>query len=224
MEFLAVGDIHGSAEQLRTLLTFDGLYSSRHVVFLGDFVDIGPDSREVVELLLSFKELHHETTFLMGNHDLGLLRYLETGDFATYASTGGISTIRSYCGEVYGDVRSRLSERMPSSHRQFLEELAIYREDDEYLFSHAGYDPKSPTSRSREAMIVESHPAMFQSPTLPKLAVCGHYFQSTHRPLITPKVACVDTGCAILQGPLTGLFLPELGAIQAWPDLTVSHI
>jgi serine/threonine protein phosphatase 1 len=64
MRILAIGDIHGSASQLSALLNLGKLYRGWRVVFLGDFVDVGPDSRAVIELLLAFRKSRADTVFV----------------------------------------------------------------------------------------------------------------------------------------------------------------
>jgi serine/threonine protein phosphatase 1 len=220
--FLAVGDVHGSARQLEALLRVEGIHHQRRVVFLGDFVDVGSDSRGVVDLLLDFRAAYSHTIFLKGNHDMALVEYLRVGDFAAYAAVGGIATIRSYCGEVYGAVHSRLVAAMPDNHKRFLTNLDTYFESADALFSHSGYNPDRPDDRSVDAMVLASHQKLFEASPLDKLAVCGHYFQVGLRPFVSDRFICLDTGCAILNGPLTAMQLPERQVVQVHADLRVS--
>jgi serine/threonine protein phosphatase 1 len=222
-KFLVVGDVHGCSGQLRALLAQHDLYEDRRVVFLGDFVDVGPDTPGVIELLLAFGSERPDTIFLLGNHDLALLKYLRSGDFAAYAEMGGIATIRAYCGYVYGDVHGALERRIPERHRAFLQDLRPYFETKDYLFSHCGYPPGSPLDRSLEAMVLQSHQRLFDNgASLGKLAVCGHYFQRTLTPFVSESVICLDTGCGILAGPLSAVLLPELRLVQVSTDLRLS--
>lgn len=223
MRFVVVGDIHGSLPQLTALLELKDEFRGRRAVFLGDYVDVGIQSKGVIDLLLRFRSFHQNAVFLKGNHDVGLLEYLRAANFGTYAENGGIPTIRSYCGEVHGDVHARMLEAVPTSHREFLATLQDYFETQEYLFSHSGYDPTAPSVRSLESMVLENHQGLFQGErTLPKVAICGHYFQNTFRPFLADLFICLDTGCGILSGPLTAMLLPERRIVQVWPDLTVS--
>jgi len=193
-------------------------------VFLGDFVDVGQDSPGVIDLLLAFRAKRPETVFLQGNHDVGLLTYLRSGDFAAYAEAGGIATIRAYCGEVHGDVRAALERELPQTHCGFLRDLTPYFETKDYLFSHCGYSPESPLDRSVETMVLQSHQRLFEnSVPLGKLAVCGHYFQRTRRPFISERVICLDTGCGILGGPLSAVLLPDFRIVQVSTDLSLSE-
>jgi serine/threonine protein phosphatase 1 len=225
MSYFVVGDIHGCANQLEVLLSNPELYRNRQIIFLGDYIDVGPDSKRVIDMLLKLSGLHVRMVALEGNHEAALKSFLDGGDFASYAQIGGIATLKTYCGEIYGDVLSALDRALPSSHRQFLSSLKTFVETSEYLFSHAGYSPSVPFDRSRDTMVLRSHQDLFTSrPTLNKTCVCGHYFQQTRRPHISQGVICLDTGCGILNGPLTAALLPEKQLIQVSEDLRVeSH-
>jgi serine/threonine protein phosphatase 1 len=217
---LLVGDIHGCAAQLQALLDNNGAHQGRRVIFLGDYVDVGHDSKGTIDSLIAFSETRPESIFLRGNHDAALERYLLHGDFAGYAAVGGLPTIRSYCGEVFDDVRQALKSAIPPEHEAFLADLQTFVESDAYLFSHCGYAPEDPLDRSFTNMVLQSHQALFLGgASLRKLAVCGHYFQRTLVPFISDRVICLDTGCGILNGPLTALQLPELLIVQVHPDL-----
>ncbi len=222
MKYFAIGDVHGCSAQLDALLQCRELYEGRRVVFLGDYVDVGPDSKTVIECLLEFKAKHPRTVFLMGNHDLALRSYLRTGDFVAYARVGGIATIRAYCGEVRGDVHAAFAGAIPAAHREFLANVKSYFETKDYLFSHCGYSPGDPLDRSAQSMVLRSHQRLFTGETpLQKVAVCGHYFQRTHVAVLTETLICLDTGCGILSGPLTAAMLPERRVVQVSPGLVI---
>lgn len=224
MRSVAVGDIHGSANQLARLLDVPDLFAGRLPVFLGDYVDVGDDSRQVVDSLLAFRAQHPDVVFLKGNHDIGLMDYLSGGSFADYASAGGINTIRSYCGRVYGDVRLALRQAVPPEHLEFFSGLRDFFETSDYLFSHAGYASGAPLDRSVTNMVRAAHLELFsEAPTLSKVAVCGHYFQRSFKPFLGDRVICLDTGCGLLDGPLTAMTLPERVSVQVWPDGTISQ-
>jgi serine/threonine protein phosphatase 1 len=223
LRFMVVGDIHGCLRQLGVLLESTELHRGRQVIFLGDYVDIGEDPPGVIERLIAFGTERRETVFLQGNHDLGVLAYLRSGDFGQYAEAGGIATIRAYCGSVKGDVRTAFEQRIPRTHISFLQRLKLYFETKEYLFSHCGYSPDSPSDRSLKNMVLQSHQRLFENgATLGKLAVCGHYFQKSQEPFISDQVICLDTGCGILRGPLSALLLPEFQLVRVSTDLSLS--
>jgi hypothetical protein len=109
---------------------------------------------------------------------LELLRYIQTGDFARFASVGGIATIRSYTGQVHGDVHAQFVRAFPPQHAEFIAQLETYYEQPGLFVSHAGYDPNSPTSRAVDVLTSRSHPELFEGGAQPDvLTVCGHYAQ-----------------------------------------------
>jgi serine/threonine protein phosphatase 1 len=225
MSYFVVGDIHGCADQLKVLLADEGLYKDRISVFLGDYIDVGSDPATVIESVLSLRDKTAQFFALEGNHEAALKQFLAGGDFAAYARVGGTATIRAYCGEVYGDVRDALLRRVPAAHLEFLDSLRPFVETSEYLFSHAGYSPRQPLDRTRENMVLRSHQDLFTAaPTLNKLCVCGHYFQQTLQAFIGELVICLDTGCGILDGPLTAALLPEQILIQVNADLSLTTV
>lgn len=151
----AVGDIHGRLDLLEALLALiEG--DARHrgptetlMVFLGDLVDRGPDSRGVVERLMNYAR-ETPSRFLMGNHeevflraaqgDLKALRFLlRIGGRATIMSYG--IDERQYRALDFEDLGQLLSEKVPESHVAFLSAFEEMIEIGDYLFVHAGIRP-----------------------------------------------------------------------------------
>jgi serine/threonine protein phosphatase 1 len=205
-----VGDVHGDAPRLRAMLaaldSFDGT-----IVFVGDYVDGGRDSAEVLEILSGLASAGPERfRFLCGNHELSLLRYVEDGDFAGLCAMGGLATLASYVPIASGDVHAAFRAALPARHLAFLRRLDAAWETRELLVSHAGYDPARPAARDLETMAHGQGWPIFGAPGLPsKLVVCGHYVQAGG-PYDSEPLVCVDTGCGVVPGaPLTAVLLPE---------------
>jgi serine/threonine protein phosphatase 1 len=156
----AIGDVHGRLDLLETLLRrIKGDIAARgggkrnYIIFLGDYVDRGPSSAQVMETLRSYRPAGIETVFLAGNHEEVLLRLLkgERNILASWLKFGG-----SECAESYGidiDALRSLDERsaldllarsVPSAHVRFLESLADTFSFGDYLFVHAGIRPGIP--------------------------------------------------------------------------------
>jgi serine/threonine protein phosphatase 1 len=152
----AVGDIHGRDDLLDALLRAIEADSAARgaadllVVFLGDLVDRGPESRAVVERLIAYRDGPVETRFLMGNHEEVFLRALE-GDVKALkflVRIGGRATILSYgIGEDeyqrldFDQLSETLRARVPAEHVAFLSAFEEWVEVGDYLFVHAGIRP-----------------------------------------------------------------------------------
>jgi Calcineurin-like phosphoesterase len=209
-----IGDIHGDSARLSALLArLDG----RRRVFLGDYVDHGPNSREVVQILLEIASREQNPVFLSGNHEIGLLAFLSGKlSFLEYAWMGGVSTIRSYVGKATDDVRAELAAAMPRSHRELLSNCRPFFETDELVASHAGINPDRPEGRGLTETVLGRHPSLFHKDIrMGKFVICGHYLQSTLAPFVSSGVACLNTGCGTIGGPVTGLLYPEMTILQA---------
>ncbi len=146
-----IGDIHGCPEELSAMLSclkdIEHLSESDLVVFVGDYIDRGPDSKKVVDILLEFKKDNPSAIFLRGNHEDMLIDFLGIGEGAQgeyYIDNGGDQLCLSYGIELSGEVteiREALSLAMPDSHKQFFGSLVSYVITPEYVFVHAGLNP-----------------------------------------------------------------------------------
>jgi len=208
-----IGDIHGDSDRLSALL---GKLEGRSLVFLGDYVDHGPNSREVIDILLETADREPNPVFLLGNHEIGLLAFLSGRlSFLEYGWMGGLSTIRSYIAKADGDVRSELLAAMPNRHFEFLSKCKPFFETDEFVASHAGINPTCPQSRELTEIVLGRHTSLFENGHRPsKLVICGHYFQATQTPFFANGVVCLNTGCGTTEGPLTTLLYPEMTFLQ----------
>lgn len=209
-----IGDIHADSARLSALLA---RLNGRRLVFLGDYVDHGSNSREVVQILLQIANRDQNPVFLSGNHEIGLLAFLSGKlSFLEYAWMGGLSTIRSYVGKATDDVRAELAAAMPRSHFEFLSNCKPFFEADEFVASHAGINPDHPESRDLAAIVLGRHPSLFHNDLqLRKLVICGHYLQSSLTPFVSSGVVCLNTGCGTIDGPVTALLYPEMTILQA---------
>ncbi|MEM6776560.1 MAG: metallophosphoesterase family protein, partial [Planctomycetota bacterium] len=131
---IAIGDIHGCSAALASLLEALDPSPSDIVVTLGDYVDRGPDSKGVVDMLIELGT-RAQLVPLMGNHEEMMLDVL-AGDQPHHGwlKYGGVETLESYGFDGTLDF-------LPESHAQFFESLGDYYLTDEYFFTHAAYDP-----------------------------------------------------------------------------------
>ena len=160
----AVGDVHGRLDLLDELLwrieSDDAARPSARVtiVFLGDLIDRGPESAQVVERLRRYRPAFAKTVFLMGNHEEVLLRILsgETGLLADWLRFGGADCARSYGIdpkeiEAHGAASAvkLLRQAIPKEHAKFLESFVDTASFGKYLFVHAGIRPGIPLSHQQ---------------------------------------------------------------------------
>jgi diadenosine tetraphosphatase ApaH/serine/threonine PP2A family protein phosphatase len=161
----AVGDIHGMADQLRNLLTKIRSDLAEHpeaqasLVFLGDYVDRGGDSKGVLDCLLN-DDLPAESTYLMGNHEELMLNFLDDPETAEqWRHFGGLETLHSYgvdiedvlIGRGYERARNDLVGRLPARHLRFLQDLEGSAEHGDYFFCHAGVRPGVPLAKQERS-------------------------------------------------------------------------
>lgn len=148
-----IGDVHGQTDKLQAVL--DKLrrlpdYNQRWIVFIGDFVDRGPDPKGSIDLVLELMRKHPRTTAICGNHEYAMcssLGWIPTPDSAAWAERWtefyeAQTTFESY-GLAAGQV-NELASLAPADHREFLSNLPWCVEHPEYLFVHAGLDPLAP--------------------------------------------------------------------------------
>jgi serine/threonine protein phosphatase 1 len=194
-ELAVIGDIHGNAVALDALLQYlEGRVSK--YVFVGDYVNRGPDSSRVIDLLIELSG-RHQSAFVAGNHDLAFLNALEEGPLSTFLRIGGAATVRSYVPTPTGDVLEALRTAVPYEHREFLKSMTPhFRGSSGLLVTHR------PNDRPIDAPASVYH-------------VYGHQPQRSGAPWIGERHAAIDTGCGTLpNGRLTALFVPDRTYVQ----------
>lgn len=217
----AVGDIHGSLVPLRLLRDAIREHAAAHpierkcLIYLGDYVDRGFDSRAVLDLLITDPLPGFEEVFLKGNHEEGMLRFLADGSNALFwVAYGGIATMFSYGvkppdpvtddGEVQR-ARKDLADKLPPEHLDFLTHLQRYRIEGDYLFVHAGIRPGVAIEDQREEDLLWIRDDFLHShQEFGKLVVHGHSI--SRQPDIQFNRIGIDTG-AFASGTLTCLVL-----------------
>jgi serine/threonine protein phosphatase 1 len=117
-----VGDIHGEVELLERLLD-KAIPRVSRFVFLGDYVNRGRRSREVIDRLVKLHAERVPATFLAGNHDRAFLRALSSSDIVPFLRIGGAATISSYLHEPITDLAQQLRQAVPAKHWDFLDAL-----------------------------------------------------------------------------------------------------
>ncbi len=215
----AIGDIHGRADLLEDLLRrIDADDTARgpsetSLIFLGDLIDRGPDSAEVVERLMRMKAEHPRTRFLLGNHEevfLQALRSESAGALRYLLRIGGDATVKSY-GVSEQDYRRCTFEELvpivrglvPQAHLDFMESFEDMIIVGDYAFVHAGVRPDAPLSRQKISdlrWIREDF--LDHRGTLEKVVVHGHSIAPQVE--VRPHRIGLDTG-AFASGILTAM-------------------
>jgi len=207
MSLIAIGDIHGCAGSLDLLLDRIAPTADDHLVFVGDYVDRGPDSFSVIAQLLELRE-DVPCTFLRGNHEAFMLRFLDYGDAHSWRMNGGVSTIESY--------RQHGHDEIPDAHEAFLRGTELYLDTDDFFFVHAGLRPNRTIAENLErygedVFLWERDHLEANSLAWEKPVVCGHTPQP--EPLNREKLIAIDTGCCYHMhanlGRLTAVRLPD---------------
>jgi len=199
----AIGDIHGTFDKLdRLIKKIAPEPESDTVIFLGDYIDRGGFSYEVIDYLLRYKQQNRNAVFLKGNHEDMLERYLNGYDRELYIANGGNKTLDSYSRyRVHGD------PLFPPNHLEFLNSLEYYYITTDYVFVHAGLRPGIPLEKQekydflwiREDFILSDY-------DFGKKVIFGH--TPFLKPFVEKNKIGVDTG-AVFGNFLTCLKLPE---------------
>ncbi len=224
----AVGDVHGRADLLLQVLSAiredvaetDGL---KAVVFLGDYVDRGPGSREVIDLLLETAgDQSIEWRFLRGNHDQSVLDFLynpTTG--MAWSDFGGRETLLSYGVNapapwadrtMWKQTAEAFAAALPPAHLRFFQTLELSIEIGDFLFVHAGVRPGVALDNQNERDLLWIREPFLSDPSpLPRVVVHGH--TPTETVYADARRIGIDTG-AYATGVLTVLRLEgDEGAI-----------
>lgn len=212
MKTFAIGDIHGCLDQLQRLhrkIPADPAEDT--LVFIGDYIDRGRESRGVVDYVLGLREACAKLVCLCGNHESMLLNYLEGVEEELYLQNGGGATLRTY-GIFLSDSPRVRKEKIPAEHLRFFESLLPYYETDQYLFVHAGLRPGLPVAgQSAQDMQWIRREFIDSEENFGKRVVFGHTHFSA--PLVAENKIGIDTG-AVYGGRLTCVELPALKFYQ----------
>jgi serine/threonine protein phosphatase 1 len=210
MGLTAIGDIHGCLQSLNALLNRLDPSPDDHLLFVGDYIDRGPDSKGVIDRLLGLRKAV-PCTFLRGNHEAMMIDYLESGSFRLWRMNGGVSTLQSYLGDNDGS-----EVHIPAAHAEFVRDTKLYHETDDFLFVHAGLRPdltveKNLEEPDEEVLLWERGHLEATKMVWEKTVVCGHTPQP--EPISREELILIDTGCVYHMKPgmgrLTAVHLPE---------------
>lgn len=171
---LVVGDIHGCADEIDCLLDALAPSASDTLIFLGDYVDRGPNSKGVIERVLRLQREGPRCVCLKGNHEDMFLAYIgERGAYGdAFLFNGGEATLSSYGLDKRGRA---LAAQLPEEHLRFLRSLQVRHEHGQYLCVHAGLDPSRPLQGQREEDLLWIRDAFISGPhPFPYTVLFGH--------------------------------------------------
>lgn len=211
--FFVIGDIHGCPEEPAHLIAFlekeVALSAEDALIFLGDFVDRGPDTKGVIDLMLELKHRYPRTRFLKGNHEDMMLDFLGFGgrQGQAYLQNGGLETIQSYGISIFASPEEMVSS-LPEAHFKFLCDLESMLRFDRFIAVHAGLNPLRELTLQnsgdilwiRDEFIANIHP-------FPYTILFGH---TPHREIFLdlPYKIGLDTGL-VFGNKLSCLELPS---------------
>lgn len=221
----AIGDVHGRADLLAALhdqIRTDGEAHPDHrkvLIYIGDYVDRGMESREVIDLVLDHEPPGFEVVPLKGNHEALMLDFFEdAGNDEIWIGNGGKATLYSYgimfdggltIEDGYDRVRHRFREALPERHLKFLKSLRNTHIEGDYLFVHAGICPGLPLAEQEESELLWIRDEFLASSAdHGKVVVHGHSISRSWEPEVMKNRIGIDTGafvsgvltCVVLQG------------------------
>lgn len=223
----AIGDVHGSLHQLEGLIDIikrdAEAYSERpRLVLLGDYVDRGPCSAQVMDRIVALDEENAngrgwcDLEILMGNHEQAMMDFLETGDGGMWLKYGGVAALRSYginvpesvdSAEVWSQLRDAFDSAFPRAHRDLIDRMKLCLQGGDYLFVHAGVSPHKPLEQQNADTLL-----WIRNEFLLSTKACDFVVVHGHTPTLEPvnmrwRIG-VDTG-AYDTGVLTAVRLYE---------------
>jgi serine/threonine protein phosphatase 1 len=223
--YYAIGDVHGRLDLLRALLRSIDADARRtpskavNLVFLGDYIDRGQESRGVIELLTVLKrDGGVRVTALRGNHEEALLGFIaDPSTGGAWAEHGGRETLKSYGveppramtdAEGWSAARDAFVAALPRAHLDFLRELQLFAVVGDYVFVHAGVRPGVPLEHQEAHDLMWIRKDFMEAPRVLDAQVVVHGHTPTAEPSEGPGRIGVDTG-AYATGVLTAVKLED---------------
>lgn len=206
----AIGDVHGCVGKLEPLLERCIKHCAgrpMRIVFVGDYIDRGPDSRGVIDRIRKLQsEMPGEVIGLRGNHEALLIDAVKTGDEGLWHRNGGVQTLVSY-GVAQASA-------LPRDHLDWIASLRVFLDDGRRFFVHAGVNPAAALDHQSERDLVWiREPFLSSQRDYGRLIVHGHTPLSEGRPDLRRNRLNIDTA-AVYGGPLTAAVF---SAEKTWP-------
>lgn len=210
---IAIGDIHGCLDKLKIILEAIDPQKDDTFVFLGDLVNRGPDSKGVIDEVMSLSE-KSTVHCVMGNHEEMILAAFTGGpsEHKFWCKFGGIETLASYGVSFAKDI--------PRDHLKFIAYCHEYLESDDYIFVHAGCKFDQPLSENTSDVLRWDKLSESEPHISGKTVVCGH---TVHKQILDlGHLICIDTGCGVWAGGRLSAIDLKYGKIwQCRKNLTI---
>jgi serine/threonine protein phosphatase 1 len=189
MRTIAIGDVHGCLTALQTLLSIIDPQPEDTIVFLGDYVDRGPDSAGVIEEVLNLQKKSNVVA-LKGNHEVTMLAAGESSQqWHFWMRMGGKQTLQSYGGHW---------EDIPDAHLTFLSELKRFWVTQDHFFVHGNYGVNSSLREQPDWLLIWEH-IDYARPPKPhpsgRIAILGHTAQKSGEIFDGGHFLVIDTAC-----------------------------
>lgn len=208
MRTLAIGDIHGCHTALTTLLKVLQLGPDDQLIFLGDYIDRGPASRQVIHTILELKK-SFSPVFLRGNHEVMILDSRDDSvKDKLWQSYGGFETLGSYGT----DLREDWVSKIPKTHWDFIESTKRFFETETHIFVHACLDPDLDMDDQPDWLLFWEFLDRLKPHKSGKQVICGHTPQRSGKIKDVGFAMCIDTAPA-RGGWLTAL---DVNSGQYW--------
>jgi len=227
MNLFAIGDIHGCLNELTSLhkkiLTYDKFEVKNDIIiYLGDYIDRGKNSKEVINQILKLKDNSIKTINLMGNHDEFMIDFIfnKKNNIKSWLNFGADQTFRSYNIEivefikdgfeegVIDNLRKTMIKHMEESHINFFKNLELSYSSENYLFVHAGIDPHKKLSEQSEKDYLWSRSEKFFSKDFKSEKIIVHGHTPEENIVNDPYRINVDSGC-YFSGKLSSVCLSD---------------
>jgi serine/threonine protein phosphatase 1 len=208
----AIGDLHGCMDKLSEIIRRchdDAAGRSMRYVFLGDYVDHGPDSQGVVQFLIELQRTHPDRdVFLKGNHEDLILAAADSDLFeGRWLDNGGIQTLESY--------ELTTAAEIPGDHLDWLRRLPLFFDDGQRFFVHAGVHPDRPLDRQDEDdLLWIRKPFLLSEKDYGRLVVQGHTPTPNGLPDQRPNRLNIDTGAVYGRSLTAAVFTDQSVAPQ----------
>ncbi len=199
--YIAITDIHGELEKLESVLSKIDTHPDDIFVFMGDYIDRGSKSKEVVDRVIE-QANDNKCVYLIGSHEYAMMRAKSDEYYGwLYDNYGGPATTRSYGG----------FDNIMKIHGDFYKNLKFYYLTDKYLFVHAGINPDYDLEDQNEVDLVYIRGKFIHSKhNLPQKIIFGH--TEFDKPYIDEGKIGIDLGCGKYKNAhLCALILDENG-------------